>query len=162
MEEFIILLLQLGIPVGLILLGLIVGRHREKKHEADIVRRFTENRDFLITNLKSTPNASTEQTLPPKLFCAETVIACDYFKLVAMGLKTLFGGEMKSLESLQQRAKNESLLRIVEQARAEGYTAVSNVRFEASDIGGNTQNRGNKKAPMAAVIASATAYQYEK
>ena len=161
-SDEVALLIQLSIPFSLIAMGFLVGRYREKKHEKNIRKRFQEHSDFLITNLKSCVGAKLNGGVDPKLFCAETVIACDYFKLIAMGLKGLIGGEMRALESLQLRAKNESLLRIVEQAKAEGYTAIANVRFENSDIGGNTQNRGKKKAPMAAVIASATAYCHEE
>ena len=46
-------------------------------------------------------------------------------------------------------------MRIIEQARSQGYNAVCNVRLETADVGGSSSRR---RAAMAAILASATAY----
>ena len=44
----------------------------------------------------------------------------------------LFGGRVKSYESLLDRARREALLRMKEEAVARGYAAVINVRLETT------------------------------
>ncbi len=151
-------IIQLLPFIILLALGIFIGGRREKKHLRNITERLARFQSFQITNLKTFPDAKLSE-LPPKMYVAETVIACDYFKLIASGFRNLFGGEVKSFETLQQRAKQEAMLRIIEQAHAAGYNAICNLRFETADIGGSASSSNKKKqVPMAAVIASATAY----
>ncbi len=46
----------------------------------------------------------------------------------------VFGGRVKSYESLLDRARREALLRLKKDAMDEGYHAVVNVRFSTSSI----------------------------
>ena len=92
---------------------------------------------------------------PPRMFVGEAVIATDYLKSFLAKFRNLFGGEIKSYQSLLDRARRESLLRILEQARADGYNAICNVRFATADIGGNSAMR---RVATVAILASATAY----
>ena len=64
---------------------------------------------------------------------------------------------MKSYYSLMERARRETLAKLIEQARAMGYNAVCNVRIEPADISGAVTNP-KKKSVMVCVIATATAY----
>ena len=67
------------------------------------------------------------------------MVAADYFKAVAAALKTLIGGQMKSLEKMQERARREAVLRMTEEAQRIGAKAVTNVRIETSTIAGKRQ-----------------------
>jgi len=142
----------------LLILGWSAGSLAERRHFAQLAEREKNNGAFLITQLKSFP-ASTESDLTPKLLVAETVVATDYFKSFLAGLRRLFGGEVRSFHSLLSRARRESTQRVVEQARELGYNAICNLRIETADVGGSSAS--NKKAAMVAIIASATAYQYQ-
>ena len=135
-------------------LGLFVGRHREKSHFRNLARREAETADMLITEIRSFPGGVSRR-LPPAMMVAEVTIATDYLKNFLSGLRNIFGGEMKSYQTLMVRARREALLRIVEQARTAGYDAICNVRLETADIGGATTR---KKVAMCSIVASGTAY----
>ena len=137
--------------------GLACGRTIEKRHYRDIEERERQNQGkFLVTQLKSFP-ASQPGGKVPKVVMTEVVIGSDYLKTWFSQWRNLFGGEMKSFRTLQDRAKREALLRMSEQAQSEGYNALCNVRFSGADVGGNTSGRKNK-LHFAAIIATATAY----
>lgn len=146
---------QFGILVILLALGLFVGGHAERKHLRRLAEREAANGDFLVSQLREFPNAA-RQSMPPTLVVGEVVIASDYLKSFLSRLRKIFGGEMRSYYSLAVRARREVLQQLVEQARAQGYNAICNVRFESADVGGNSK-RG--RTPMVAILAHATAYQ---
>lgn len=139
----------------LLMLGLLVGGYRERAHLRQLDDREQATSHFLITQLKSYPSATAGDT-PPTLLVGEAVIATDYLKSFLAGLRNIFGGRVRSYQTLLTRARREALLRIVEEADRRGYNAVCNVRFETADVGGNTG--AQSKVPMAAILASATAY----
>ena len=143
-----------GVPVFLILLGLVVGRTTERAHFRSIEHREAATADVLVTQLKTFPHR-VRGDLEPALFMGEAVIGTDYLKSFIARIHNIFGGQITSYQSLLTRARREALLRIVEAARQQGYNAVCNVRLETADIGGNSMTR---KVAMVAIIASATAY----
>jgi uncharacterized protein YbjQ (UPF0145 family) len=145
---------QLAIVVGLILLGLIAGRATEAWHLRSLTRREAAFDDVLVTNLHSFPDARAEVT-SVELVVAEVVIAADYLKILLASLRGIIGGEIASYRSLMTRARREAVLRLIEQARAKGYNALSNVRLEGADIGGSAVRTGTA---MVCILASATAY----
>jgi uncharacterized protein YbjQ (UPF0145 family) len=119
-----------------------------------LAAREAANGDFLISQIKSFPGALAGATAPT-IVISEAVIATDYFKTFIATLRKIFGGELRSYNSLLHRARREALQRLVEQARQHGYNAICNVRIESADVGGNTMRR---RAAMVAILASATAY----
>ncbi len=151
--EFLINLIVFLFP--LVVFGLIIGRTREKRHLRRLDQFDAENRDFLVTQIKTFPGAVRSER-PPVLVVAEVVIASDYLKSWFAQWRNLFGGEVRSFQTLQTRAKREAVARLTRQARALGFNALCNVRIESADVGGAT---GDRRVPMAAVIATATAYQ---
>ena len=149
--------IQLLVFLGpLFLFGFVIGRTVEKRHFQSIEERETANRDILVTQIKTFPMAVSGAS-PPLAVMSEVVIASDYLKSFLASWRNIFGGEVKSFQKLQERAKREAILRLIEDAKSRGYNAVCNVRVNSADIGGNTSGRKNK-VPMAAVIATATAY----
>src|SRR5690606_9046036 len=106
--------------------------------------------------LKTMPDSNPSGP-PPILLLGEAVVASDYFKSFVGGLRKLVGGEMRSYHSLVTRSRREALQRVVAQARAAGYNALCNVRYESSDVGGATTRK--KGAVMATTLVSATAYR---
>ncbi|MFT6327187.1 MAG: hypothetical protein ACJAYK_002180 [Crocinitomicaceae bacterium] len=128
-------LIQLGIFICLLLLGYIFGRRAEKKHYQRIFEGEEKHRNIFLSS----------ERLPSrdyvfhhgKLVCGSVVIAVDYFKVIVAGLKSIFGGRLTSYESLLDRARRESLLRMQDQASELGATAIINIKFETSRISGN-------------------------
>ncbi len=148
-----------GLIIFLILisLGLIVGKWNEKRHIRNLSLREEMTSNILVTQLKCFPTVSAGKQ-PPQLFIGEVVIATDYLKSFLANIRNLFGGEVKSFQTLQARARREATLRVVEQAKEQGYNAVCNMRFESADVGGNATTRKNA---MVAILASGTAYHSE-
>ncbi|MCJ7692893.1 MAG: YbjQ family protein, partial [Sedimentisphaerales bacterium] len=96
------LIIQIGIPVFLIILGLIVGKQIEKKHLRSLDIKEQELKDVLVCNLRRLPaHLKAGECF---LVVGSVVIATDYFKVFAAGLRNLFGGEMKTYRSLMKRA----------------------------------------------------------
>ena len=83
------------------------------------------------------------------LVLGQAVIASDYLKRFLARLRNIFGGEMRSYETLLTRARREAILRMLDRARTMGYDAVCNVRINTATIG-----RG-----MVEALASGTAYR---
>lgn len=140
-------------------LGLFVGGAIERRHFRNLDEREAGNVGFLITQLKSYPGAVLGPNAPTML-CGEAVISSDYLKTFLAGVRKIFGGEMKSYQSLLVRARREALQRVVEQARSMGYNAICNVRYDSTDIGGVSKRKN--KVVMVTILASATAYHYRQ
>ncbi len=154
-NEFIVLIIQLLLFIGpLVLFGLIIGRTVEKRHFRRLENFEAAHQDFLVTQIKSFPSAHITEPAP-SLLVAEVVIASDYLKSWFAQWRNLFGGEVRSFQTLQTRAKREAVVRLTQSAIDQGFNAMCNVRIEAVDVGGALTKR---KTPMAAVMATATAY----
>ena len=152
MEDFIALLFALTIPVSLLSLGFLNGRHVERKHLRDLELREAKVRHLVVTNTKFVPKELGYRRA--EILHGEAVIASDYFKNFVAGLRSFFGGELKSLETLMDRARREATLRVLEVAASRGASAVFNIRLETSNIG---VMQGKKQAAMAEILVYGTA-----
>jgi len=157
MEDLVGVITQLGIFCGLIMLGLIAGRRAERKHLRSLERRERALEGMLVTDLKCYPGGVSPE-LTPQMIVGEVSIASDYLKTLLAGLRNLIGGEVRSFETLQLRARREAILRIMEQAKTKGYNAIGNLRLESADIGGNVVTNRKQKMVVTSIIASGTAY----
>lgn len=150
------LLIEIGIPVFLLLLGLIVGTVTERRHFKRLAEREALLRHILVTDLRNFPARDPART-ETQMFVAEAVIATDYLKTFLASLKNIIGGELRSLESLVVRARKEAMLRMLEQAHQAGFDAVCNLRVDTADISG-TKTSARKGVPFVGVMVSGTAY----
>jgi uncharacterized protein YbjQ (UPF0145 family) len=155
MEDLLELIISAAIFIFLICLGFFAGTRSERKHLRSLAEREARIAGMLVTQLKSFPKAVVGPN-PPSFFVGEVVIASDYFKNFLSGFRKFFGGEMRSYQRLLDRARREATLRLVEQAQSQGYNAVCNIRFSASDISGAA--KAARAMPMATIMASGTAY----
>ena len=122
-------LVVIGLPIAFI----ITGRIREKNHFEDIARREAIHHGFPVIDISLLPAGMTASR--GELVTGQVVIASDYLKNFFAQYRQLFGGEMKSYQTMMQRGKAEARLRMIEEAKRLGATAVINVRFETSQIG---------------------------
>jgi uncharacterized protein YbjQ (UPF0145 family) len=136
-------------------IGFFFGRAAERKHIKSLEEREKACEGFFVSDLKTFPGIS-DASKEPKMLIGEVTIASDYYKRFAGSLRNFFGGEMKSYVSLMSRARREAMLRIIEEARAEGYNAICNLRLDSADIGGSATTK--KASVMVSILASATAY----
>jgi uncharacterized protein YbjQ (UPF0145 family) len=86
------------------------------------------------------------------------VISIDYFKRILAGLRNIVGGEVKSYETLVDRARREATLRMKEMAW--DADIILNLRIETSAIGNSANNR--KAIGSIEAIAYGTAITYKK
>ncbi|ASP39040.1 hypothetical protein CHH28_10275 [Bacterioplanes sanyensis] len=122
----------------LLALGFFFGRMAESRHYKRIRNRERAYRRLLVMPQRIPPIEFARHD--STLVTGSVVISVDYFKTVAAGLRTLFGGRVGAYESLLDRARREAVLRLQEDAKRVGADAVYNLKFETSRIG---QNAGN-------------------
>ncbi len=142
------ILVQL-IPIFLIILGFATGKYIEKKHLRRLAQKETALRGIGICNLRNFPVELKFQK--SFLVTGSVVIATDYFKVFAAGLRKLFGGEIKTYRSLLERARRDAETRMLEAAEKGGANSIWNVRFETVTI------HGKKRAGGDEVLAYGTA-----
>lgn len=145
------LLMQIIFPLALVLVCFLIGKGIELHHFKKLAQRERQLSGIIVTNLKTVP--PQYENAEPILVMGSAVIATDYFKVFAAGLRTLFGGEMKSYVTLMERARREAMLRLLEQVAQQGASAVWNLRYETS----TTHGQQKKKPGGVEVLAYGTA-----
>lgn len=125
--------------VVLLIVGYSFGRLAEWRHYKSIRRREDEFSELMVLVTKTLPPAEH----PPStvLVLGSVVVSVDYFKRFVANLRKIFGGRLHTYESLLDRGRRESLLRMQENARNFGATMIFNTRFETSSI-----SKGRKQA----------------
>ena len=130
MYDLIIFLVLLSLGYG-------VGQYAERRHYRSIIER--EGRLNTLPAIASR-YPPVEPRYDQALVTGSTVISVDYFKRFLAALRNLFGGPVTSYESLLDRARRESLLRMKQQAAELGAAMVFNVKYETASI---SKGRGN-------------------
>ena len=153
-----VVIFYLVFPIAALVLWWALGHLTERKHLQSLAEREAEIGDFAITSLKTPVGCVASPDTPPTIVCGEAVVASDGFKSWVFGLKNVVGGESKTFTRLFERARREALLRMIAEAKAGGYNAICNVRFESVDIGGNATQPAKKNMNMAVCQAFGTAY----
>ncbi len=148
------LIIGAGFALVFLALGFLFGKMADQKHLADLAVREQSYQTMISTQSKHFL-APVPGKFAPTILSSETVIANDYFKRFLASFRSFFGGEIKSYNVLMERARRETILRILEQARAGGYNAICNLRLESADIGGNLSKQGMS---IVCVLGTATAY----
>jgi uncharacterized protein YbjQ (UPF0145 family) len=125
---------------GLVLVvALLIGSSVESSHFRRLAAREQALSGIMLSDLKWLP--PNWQATGAALVAGEAVIATDYFKVFAASLRNLFGGQVRSYETLVERARREAIVRMLEQARSAGANAVWNVRIETTTIQGKQQGK---------------------
>jgi len=145
--------MELIVFIILAVVGLVFGSLNEKKHYRNLLANERRYRHILVFNEKRPPLAVAGQ--PFHLVQGAVVISSDYFKTMAAGLRSLFGGNLTSYESLLDRARREALVRLKKQAHERGAHMVVGVLFETSTL---NQNTGKKQIMCCEVLAYGTAF----
>jgi uncharacterized protein YbjQ (UPF0145 family) len=123
---------QLGFFIVLLTIGLLFGRANERRHLRELAELEETLRDIVVCNGRGRADEGAFRN--SALVVGSVVIAEDYFKRVAAGLKSLVGGRLVAYESLLERGRREAIVRMKEQARQLGATAVVNVRLETASL----------------------------
>ncbi len=125
---------ELVLGATLALVGLVVGRIIERRHYASIRRREQQAADILVFAARFPPPSLVAPAM--SLVSGSAVIADDYFKSLVASLHNLFGGRMRSYESLLDRARREAVLRMKAQARCAGARMIVNVKMQTFAVPG--------------------------
>lgn len=147
---------QLIVFLVLVAVGFVFGTTIERMHFRSLQERESKSLDLpAIATDELDPSRSVEDA---RLVVGATVIAIDYFKAIAAALRNFFGGRVAVYETLLDRARRESLLRM--KAEAQGYDLIINVRLETSSIGSESQ--GRRKIASVECYAYGTAVRYAR
>ena len=151
MEELIIF-------VALIVIGYMAGTWAEARHYRSIAHWEKLFLRFPAVTAKNmlAPDIPIEKA---ELVSGSVVISIDYFKRFLASLRNLFGGEVRSYESLVDRARREAVIRMKKQAGSRADIII-NLRIETSAIGKNA-NR-DKTIGSVEALAYGTAVTYQK
>ncbi|MDA3901968.1 MAG: YbjQ family protein [Desulfuromusa sp.] len=140
---------DLVIFLVLAIFGYTAGSLAEKRHYRSIIKREKELLKMAVV--------TAEGSFPPEriqevaLVMGSVVISIDYFKRILAILRNIFGGRVKSYESLVDRARREAILRMKESAKEQGAKMIINMRLETATIG----RSANKKKSVGSVEAIA-------
>lgn len=146
-------LLDLAVPLLLLIVGYFAGTMAEQSHYKSIRVRELRLRRMPTTNLKRPPPHWRVEKAA--LVAGSTVVSVDYFKRFLAQLRGFIGGRVRSYESLLDRARRESVLRMKEEAARLGFDAVINVRLESSKLAAPMRN--DQGTAGVEVLASGTA-----
>lgn len=135
------LLAQIGnllIVLILLALGYGFGRMAESRHYKSIIAR--EKEFARLPAIASRMPPVKRPYHDQQLVYGNTVVSVDYFKRFLAGLRSVFGGRVTSYETLLDRARRESILRMKEAADGLGAEMVFNIKVETASISKGRRN----------------------
>lgn len=149
------LIIGIGVPLVLIVIGKLVGASIERNHFKSIAEREARfrNRPALSTKRFDSP----DRIRSAELASGSVVVSVDHFKRFISGFRMIFGGEVRSYASLIDRARREAVLRMKEsRPDADAYV---NTRLETSTI---SSTSGDEGMGTIEVLAYGTAVHYDR
>jgi uncharacterized protein YbjQ (UPF0145 family) len=136
---------------ALMAVGYTAGTFAEKRHYRSI-----HAREQALLHLPAvttrTSHYTDAQIESADLVLGSTVISVDYFKQFVAMLRKIFGGTVRSYETLLDRARREAVLRMKEVAG--DAVVIVNVRIEAAPIGKKAR-KGNVSCVEAVAYGTA-------
>jgi len=129
---------ELILFLSLLALGFVFGQYLENQHYKSILQRESSLRHIPAIATKHLPQEFIPCTT--QMVCGNVVISIDFFKKFVAGLRTIVGGRVSSYETLIDRARREAILRMKEQAAAQGANYIFNVKMETSSISKGRRN----------------------
>ncbi|MGX4643134.1 YbjQ family protein [Massilia sp. SYSU DXS3249] len=128
--DLLFLLLFWGVPI---ILGYICGQIADKRHYRSIHAR--EKAWLHLPTTAGRFPVTEGQVARCELVSAGTVVSVDYFKRATAALRSIVGGQVKSHESLLDRAKREAVLRLKESCP--GAHEIVNLRLDTVPLSKN-------------------------
>ncbi len=154
MEEYA-LLLEIGIPLLLLLLGFVAGRVAEARRYSRIARLEIAFQHMPIFTSKDLMEIG-RRVESSQLTVGSVVVSVDHFKRFLAAIRMFFGGELRAYASLIDLGKREALLRMKQSCS--DADAVVNVRMQTAAL-----SHGERKTlGSVEVIAYGTAIKYRK
>ncbi len=134
----IIMFVVLTFPVWCPLVCGVIGTITERRHYQSIHERELASAKMAVV---PTPvSDDTRTVVSARMVTGATVVAPDSFRRFLSGIRKIFGGRLRSYESMLDRARREAILRMKQQAA--DADAIVNLRVETTKIGGNQDRQG--------------------
>lgn len=134
-----------------LIVAYFTGSRDEKKHYASILAREDELRHIRIIPVKRPPKVFYDQ----HLVRGSVVISSNAFTRFLAGFRNFFGGNMRSYESLLDRARREAILRMKAEAQEYGADLILNMKLETVTLG-NPHDANQGAAAVVEVLAYGT------
>ena len=150
------LFMNFGMPILILVIAYFIGSWIERKHFKNIRDREAKAHGFPVVSFDTMPDDWKVDS--SHMVTGSIVISLDYFKRVIATLKGLVGGRIKTYEPLLERARREAILRMTEEAQAQGYDAIFNVRLETSRLA--NARRDGKGIAGVEMLAFGTAVKF--
>lgn len=131
--------LDIIIFVALMATGYFAGTYNERRHYRSIRERETAFLYLPAVTMKHV-DFDQEKVLSAEMVSGNVVISVDYFKRILAGLRKIFGGQLRSYETLIDRARREAVLRMKESAPC--ASIIVNVRVDTAPIGNKAGGKG--------------------
>jgi uncharacterized protein YbjQ (UPF0145 family) len=129
---------EVVVTAVLLALGFVSGRTIEHLHLQELARRERRQRRLPVLSTARVPaDWRVEEAM---LLTGSVVISLDYWKRFAASIRQIFGGNVRSFETLFVRARREALLRLKEAAAAKGCDALIGVRLESAELANQWAN----------------------
>lgn len=128
--QYLVIFLQFALPLILLVVAYFVGNHHEKKHYASILEREKALRHIIVVSVKRPPLDFHDQHLVK----GSVVISSDYFRRLLAWFSNIFGGNVRSYETLLDRARREAILRMKEDAQQRGANIIFNLKLETASL----------------------------
>ena len=151
-------LLSLVITPVVLLGAWISGTILERRHLKNLLLLEGGSRGVLAITIEDLPQDWHVESC--ELVMGNVVISQDYFKRVAASIKGIFGGNIRVLEPLLERARREALIRMKGVAHARGYDTIINVRIETATLA--NARRDGKGTAGVEILAFGTAISLSK
>jgi len=151
--SWVIVLLIYGLPFLFFVVSGIVGAVIGRRHYRSIRER--EAATIGLPAVTWRTDNSGRAVAAARLVTASVVISHDNFKRFLAQLRKIFGGRLRSYESLLDRARREAVLRLKEQCP--DAHIVLNLRLDTANI---ASTQGKKGIGAIEVVASGTAVRY--
>ena len=145
--------LSLVITPVMLLGAWISGTILEHRHLKSLLLLESGSRDVLAVTIEDLPRDWQVESC--ELVMGNVVISQDYFKRIAANIKSIFGGNIRVLEPLLERARREALIRMKGVAHARGYHTIINVRIETATLA--SARRDGKGTVGVEILAFGTA-----
>ena len=142
-----------GIPLVVLLGTWISGSILERRHLKNLLLLERRSRGMLAVTIEDLPPDWHVESC--ELVMGNVVISQDYFKRFAASIKGIFGGNIRVLEPLLERARREALIRMKGVAHARGYDTIINVRIETATLA--SARRNGKGTAGVEILAFGTA-----
>ena len=142
-----------GIPLVVLLGTWISGSILERRHLKNLLLLERGSRGMLAVTIEDLPPDWHVESC--ELVMGNVVISQDYFKRFAASIKGIFGGNIRVLEPLLERARREALIRMKGVAHARGYDTIINVRIETATLA--SARRNGKGTAGVEILAFGTA-----